>query len=305
MVSDFANDPEEGRKRIDDEIEFRYRLGYDYIDVCPFVYFGANFQMSPDSSLAWISESGSAIRSREDFEKHHWPDPEAIDYAQLEYAAARLPEGMMIIPRILGVFENINWLTGLEALSYFLVDDPSLVDELFEKVGGILLSVTEKLVQIERVGAFVLGDDLGFYSGTMLSPAHIRHYVFPWHKKIADTVHKRCLPFIFHSCGNVEEVMDDLIEWVNIDAKHSFQDKILPVEEAVARYGARIAILGGVDTDLLARGTEEEVRARVREIIEKCAPSGRYAIGTGSNIASYLKVNNYFSMLHEAHNAET
>jgi uroporphyrinogen decarboxylase len=297
---DFSNDPEDVRRWIDDEIEFRYKLGYDYIDVCPLVYFGADFQISANSERIWISESGAVISNRADFERHPRPDPESIDYSQMEYAASRLPDGMMIIPRVSGVLENVCWLTGLEGLSYLLVDDPSLVEDLFESVGAILLAVAERLVQMDRVAALFMGDDLGFRTGTLLSPAHLRRYVFPWQQRICEAAHSRGLSFILHSCGNIEQVMDDLIETVGIDARHSFEDAILPVEEAAAKYGGRIAVLGGVDMDLLARGTEEQVRARVRQIIYECAPTGRFALGTGNSVASYLNCGNYLAMFDEA-----
>ncbi len=299
-VSDFTNDPEDVRQRIDDEVEFRYKLGYDYIDASPFIYFGAAFQAPDSGERMWVSETASVIRTREDFEQRLWPNPDSLDYSFIEYAASVLPEGMMLIPRISGVFENVSFLTGIEGLSYLLVDDQPLVSDLFDKVGAILLAVTERLVQADRVGAFWMCDDLGFRTGTTLSPNHLRQYVFPWHKKIAEVAHGRGLPVLLHSCGNIEKVMDDLINNVEIDARHSFEDAITPIEEAVKLYSDRIALLGGVDMDLLARGTEQEVRTRTREIIEKCAPSGRFAIGTGNSVASYLSVDNYLAMIEEA-----
>ena len=162
---DFSTDSEEMRRQIDDEIEFRYRLGYDYIDVCPLVYFGTGFQTSPNSERIWVSESVSVIRNRKDFEQHPRPDPESIDYSQMEYAASRLPDGMMIIPRVSGVFENVCWLTGLEGLSYLLADDPALVAELFDAIGSVVLAVAERLVGMDRAGALFMGDDLGFRLG--------------------------------------------------------------------------------------------------------------------------------------------
>jgi len=218
----------------------------------------------------------------------------------MEYAASRLPEGMMIIPRVAGVFENVSFLTGIEELSYLLVDDPELVSDLFDKVGEIIFTVAETLLDMERVGALFMGDDLGFRTGTLLSPDHLRQYVFPWQKRICEAAHRRGAPFLLHCCGNIERIMEDLIDYVGIDAKHSFEDAIMPVEEVVARYSGRIAILGGVDMDLLTRGTEQEVRTRVRHIIEKCAPTGRFALGTGNTVASYINVNNYLAMLDEA-----
>jgi uroporphyrinogen decarboxylase len=41
----------------------------------------------------------------------------------------------------------------------------------------------------------------------------------------------------------------------------------MPVEEVYRRWGDRTSVLGGVDMDILARGTEEQVRGRVRQIL--------------------------------------
>ena len=68
--------------------------------------------------------------------------------------------------------------------------------------------------------------------------------------------------------------MPDLIETVRIDAKHSFEDVIVPVEEFKRRWGTRVAVLGGVDVDLLSRGTEEDIRRRTGQILAACAPGG-------------------------------
>lgn len=93
--------------------------------------------------------------------------------------------------------------------------------------------------------------------------------------------------------------MDDLIDDVKIDARHSFEDVILPVTEAKKRYGCRIAILGGIDMDKICRYNEEALRAYTRSVLEQCAPGGGYALGTGNTVANYIPVNNYLAMLDE------
>jgi uroporphyrinogen decarboxylase len=96
------------------------------------------------------------------------------------------------------------------------------------------------------------------------------------------------------------KMMDDLLDDVGIDAKHSFEDKILPVEEAYRRWGDKTAILGGVDMDLLTRGSEEQVRARVGEILDVCGTKGTgYGLGTGNTAANYIPRQNYLAMLDE------
>jgi uroporphyrinogen decarboxylase len=93
--------------------------------------------------------------------------------------------------------------------------------------------------------------------------------------------------------------MDEIID-LGFDGKHSFEDKIMPVEEICRRWGDRIAILGGVDLDLLGRGSEAEVRRRTREILEACAAGGTgYCLGTGNSVANYIPAENYLAMLGE------
>jgi uroporphyrinogen decarboxylase len=87
---------------------------------------------------------------------------------------------------------------------------------------------------------------------------------------------------------------------VGIDAKHSFEDNVLPVTDAKQLYGSRLSLLGGVDVDLLARGDEQTIRARTREILTVCHPGGGYCIGSGNWVTDYVPLDSYLTMLHEA-----
>ncbi len=93
--------------------------------------------------------------------------------------------------------------------------------------------------------------------------------------------------------------MEDLIKDVKIDAKHSFEDTIMPVTEFKKRYGNRIAVLGGVDVDKLCRLEEKELRGYVRDILDKCMPGGGYVLGSGNSITNYIPLKNYLIMLDE------
>jgi uroporphyrinogen decarboxylase len=95
-------------------------------------------------------------------------------------------------------------------------------------------------------------------------------------------------------------VIEDLIEAVQIDAFHAFQDVILPAAEFKARYGDRVATLGGVDMDNLARMDKAGLREYIRGILEQCMPGGRFALGAGNSIANYIPLQNYFIMLEES-----
>jgi len=74
----------------------------------------------------------------------------------------------------------------------------------------------------------------------------------------------------------------------------------MPVEEFQKRYGDRIAVLGGMDVGFLASSTPEEIRQKTRILIETCGSRGRFAIGSGNSIPSYIPVANYLAMVDEA-----
>ena len=94
--------------------------------------------------------------------------------------------------------------------------------------------------------------------------------------------------------------MDDLISEIGIDGKHSFEDAIIPVQEFQALYGNRIAVLGGLDVDILTSATPQQVRQHTRFLMETCGAKGRYAIGSGNSIPSYVPVSHYLAMVDEA-----
>ena len=69
----------------------------------------------------------------------------------------------------------------------------------------------------------------------MVSPDNLRRYIFPIYKKVAKLAHAAGKPFMLHSCGNLEQVMDDPIETCEVNEKHSNEDVISPFEELKKR----------------------------------------------------------------------
>ena len=293
---------------LDNFLAFWHRMGYDFVRFeqgLPFVEgrLEGDDRTSAVGRRAWADEHTGAIASWNDFERYPWPRIEDFDFFPFEYLASHLPEGMGFITcHAGGVFEHLSWILSLEGMSFALSDDPVLVRATADRIGGLLFRFYEHLLELPNLAAIFQGDDMGFKTGPLVSPAHLKSLVLPWHKKFAALAHGRDLPYFLHSCGNLASIMPDLIEDVGIDGKHSYEDAILPAEDFQARWGARIAVLGGVDINILSKGTEDEVRGRTRQLIETCGGRGRYAVGSGNSIPSYIPAANYLAMLDEALN---
>ena len=304
------SDPEPSNPEREDyalrrHISYMFSLGYDYVSMTASRNFSFPKEerpraITPQGERAYILAASHTIANREDFEKYPWPNMQDVDYSLLEKVAELLPEGMKVIGRFSGILENVMWLLGYQGISYLLYDDQEFVRAMFAEVATRIITYFDNLASFDVVGALALGDDMGFRTQTLLSPEVYRRYVFPWHKRLVETVHRHGKPIILHSCGNLNEIMEDIIDcgW---DAKHSFEDAIEPVWQAKEKYGQRIALLGGFDMDKISRMSEAEVRAHTRFLMEKCAPGGGWALGTGNSVANYVPVQNFLAMLEEGY----
>lgn len=303
----YGPDRESQRAYLDNFIEFWYRMGYDYVRFETSLPFPESKLIIADAapgstkSREWADEHQSALSSWDDFERITWPRVEEFDFFPYEYLNSHLPDGMgLISSHGGGLFEHMTWMMSLEGFCSALISDASLVKAVSERIGELMVKFYRHLLDLDRLVVVFPGDDMGYNVGTLISPNDLRKYFLPWHKKFAVMAHEKGLPYFLHSCGNLEKIMADLIDDVKIDGKHSYENNIIPVQDFQMKYGGRIAVLGGLDLNILGASTPEDVRRQTRALIESCGARGRYAIGSGNSIPSYIPVNNYLAMVDEA-----
>lgn len=271
------------------------RAGYDYLITTPSDF---GFPVPARERARSVGMHGDGVvADRAGFDAYDWPDPDAFDPGRLDDAAALLPDGAgLVLFGCGGVLENALKLMGYEAMCMATMDDPQLLGDVFEAVGSRLVRYFRRAVDHPAVGAVFSTDDWGFKTQPMLSPDQIRRYVFPWHRGIVEAAHAAGVPAILHSCGNLETLMDGVIDELGYDGKHSYEDAILPVEDAWDRFGERIAIVGGIDVDFLCRESPEAVHDRCRALLEKTGSRG-YILGTGNSVPEYIPHESYFAMV--------
>jgi len=272
--------------------------GYDYVTLGASDFGFPAGEHRHEKSIS--QNDGAVITDRASFNRYQWPDPNAADRTRLDNARQWLPEGLRIVaygPG--GVLENCISLCGYEALAMMVLDDPQLAGDIFDSVGSRLVRYYELAGRCD-VGAMISNDDWGFAQQTMLSPEDMRKFVFPWHKKIVRTIHNAGVPAILHSCGNLEAVMDDVIDVMKYDAKHSYEDKIMPVEEVYEKWGKRIAILGGIDVDFICRSSRQQIQQRCQKMLQQVNRRGGFALGTGNSVPEYIPQDNYLAMIQVA-----
>ena len=245
------------------------------------------------------------IKTMDDFLAYPWDrlEDDYFNAFQKDYEVLReaMPEGMKAIggPGN-GVFEIVQDLCGYENLCYIAVDDPSLFEMIFAKVAEMMFGIWQRFLDLfqDVYAVCRFGGDLGFRSQTLLSEKDIKLRLIPAYSKIVALIHSYDKPFLLHSCGQIFSVMDDLIDKVKIDAKHSNEDAIAPFDAWVSRYGAKIGNFGGVDTDVLCSLNGQGIREYVIKVYSQNAgKNGGIAFGSGNSIPEYIPAEGYLAMV--------
>lgn len=244
------------------------------------------------------------IKTMEDFEKYPWDEvPDRyFDMFSRNFEALRkaMPAGMKAIGGVgNGIFECVQEVCGFMGLCYISADDPDLYAAMFQTVGDTNLKIWTRFLKefgdIYCVCRF--GDDLGHKTNTMLSSSDVKEFILPQYKRIVDVVHAAGKPFLLHSCGCIFDVVEDLINKVGIDAKHSNEDQIAVFPVWVEKYGDRIGNFGGIDTDAVCRLGKEEMTEYILNVVKQCRGHGGFAFGSGNSIPNYVPADNYLHMV--------
>ena len=278
--------------------EFHRLMGYDTV----------TWELGIAGSMPGCGALGAhmpgVIKNREDFDKYPWGVVEDNYFNtwgnHFRMLREEMPDGMMAVAGPgNGVFECVEDIVGYQNLCLLIADYPDVYEGLFKKVGDVVFGVWKRF--LEEFGDVYcgcrFGDDLGFKSSTLLPPDHIRKHLIPQYKRVIDLVHSYGKPFFIHCCGNIFSVMDDLIDVAGIDGKHSNEDVIAPFSVWVEKYGDRICNIGGMDVDVICRGSAEEIKRYTLDVVESTIGHGGVIYGSGNSIPLYMPTKNYVAMV--------
>jgi len=294
-----------------DEVDFWISAGYDYVPISlGLIEVGGvlsgdaamvkcsrySIYTDEEVEMKWAAEHGGVITSMEDFKRFNWPAIGDMDFSKVTAVAAMLPDEMGIIVVIGKVFTAVWMLMGMESFALATIEQPDLVQVMFDRVAEIQTEVLSRAVSLPRVRAAWMSDDVAFATSLMVNPSVLRDHLFPRYRQMAHICGARGLPFIYHSDGNLWEVLDDLTA-VGFNALHPVEPKAMDIRELKKKVEGKLCLLGNIEVDRLARGTPDEVRQLARANIRDLAYDGGYCLGSSNSVTSYCRVENYRAMI--------
>lgn len=297
-----------------DEAAFWQAAGYDYAPVFVgllrvaevFAGHGSHIKRSQYSvysddevQMTWAAEGRGVITTREQFERFDWPDGDDLDLTPISAMRRALPESMGLIVVIGKIFTPTWMLMGFGGFAEASIENPELVAAVFQRVGEIQFRCFERAMAIDGVSGMWMSDDVAYTEGLLVRPQIYRERLWPWYKRMGQVCAERGMPFIYHSDGDLTEVLDDIID-SGFNALHPIEPKAMDIRALKQRVGDKLCLLGNIELDRLARGTPEEIRELVRANLRDLAADGGYCVGSSNSVTNYVQLENYRAMLEEA-----
>ncbi len=190
---------------------------------------------------------------------------------------------------------------GVEQLSYATVDCPELLDELCAMNEKAVLKQIEMIIDSKMFDHLLLG---GSGSVTLASPDLFDRYAFPTIQKITRMCKEAGLPTMLHSCGREEHIVKRCAGESDLDCINPLE--IPPMGDCdLAKlkrlYGGRIALMGNLHTtDVMLKGTVEQVKAAARKCIDDAAAGGGFILSTGDQCGRDTPDENIFALVEVA-----
>ena len=298
--------PAETRKYYDVLIKFVRELDLDSISAV-FTADNGRIEGKPDHfkddlGVVYLNSKhgdpfpvGGPIRSPDDLKGYRMPKIQPKYFEIFKYLREQAPERALVFT-VPGPFK-LGWglMGALEKLLLAFAMTPDFCLQLARMTTDFVKSAIEMAIA-EGADVILLDGDISFQQATMMSPAHYRKFLKPFHQECVDLAHAKGLPIIKHSDGNFWLVMDDLLE-IGFDGLHPIQPQCMDIREVKAHVRGRACIVGNIDcANLLPFGTEEEVIASVRETIRDIAPGGGYILSSSNSIHPACDPKNVLAM---------
>jgi len=198
---------------------------------------------------------------------YKFPDP--LDKRFFEEIPAKIkkyPDRFRVFYLGFSLFERAWTMRGMENLMFDFVDHPDFVHELFEAIADYnIAQVTEALKY--DIDAVYFGDDWGQQHGLIMGKPYWEEYIKPQLKRMYGHVRSAGKFQMIHSCGDVDELFDDLVD-LGLNCFNPFQPEVMDTEALLKKYRGRLAFHGGLSTQkILPYGSEQVVRNEVHRLL--------------------------------------
>ncbi len=202
-----------------------------------------------------------------------------------------------------GLLECSWMIRGYENLFVDLLQNPSFCHGLYDMLLERHLRLVDALLELPCDG-IIFADDYGDQRGVIIGPVLWRRFIRPRLAKLYDRVRRRGKWTFHHSCGNVSDIIPDLIE-IGLDVLQCLQPEVQPVYKIKEQYGRDLRLWGGFGTQgTLPLGSPDEIRSEARRLRQVMGAGGGYCFSSSKPILKDVPAANAAAFIEETLSCE-
>jgi uroporphyrinogen decarboxylase len=227
--------------------------------------FGVVWDRSVDKDIGIVR---GQVLPRPSLEGYVFPDPlNPRFFADIPARIERYGDRYRVFQIGFSLYERAWTLRGLEPLLMDFYDNPDFVHSLLETIADYNIAQIHEALKYD-IDAVYFGDDWGQQHGLQMGPKLWHKFIYPVLKRMYSVVHAAGKAVFIHSCGDVDELFDDLIA-AGVNCFNPFQPEVMDVVSLLKIYRGRLVFHGGLSTQrTLPYGSVTDVRRETERLLE-------------------------------------
>ncbi|MBU4211597.1 MAG: uroporphyrinogen-III decarboxylase-like protein [Verrucomicrobia bacterium] len=237
----------------------------DVGDDCVRDIFGVVWDRSVDKDIGVVK---GRVLPGPSLKNYEFPDPlEKRFFANLPEEIKKHNDCFLEFAIGFSLYERAWTMRGMENLMMDFYDHPDFVRDLFRAIANFNIAQIRKAVAYD-IDAIHFGDDWGQQIGLQMGPVIWREFIFPELKRMYGEARKAGKYVTIHSCGDVDELFDDLIS-IGLNCFNPFQPEVMDTANLLRKYRGKLAFFGGLSTQkTLPYGTAADVSKATKRLLE-------------------------------------
>jgi uroporphyrinogen decarboxylase len=250
--------------------------------------FGVVWDRSIDKDIGNVE---GCVLSEPTLERYTFPDPlDQRFFADIPARIAKYGDRFRVFQIGFSLYERAWTLRGMQNLLMDFYDHPRFVQELLNTIADYDIAQVKEALKYD-IDAVYFGDDWGQQHGLQMGPKLWRKFIYPVLERMYRAVHEGGRYVFIHSCGDVDELFDDLIG-IGLNCFNPFQPEVMDVPNLLRKYRSRLIFHGGLSTQkTLPYGTMEQVRAETHQLLEM-GRAGGYIFAPAHDVAGDVSLEN-------------